>query len=175
MTIVCARCGTPSTRGRQGTPWCEHCGIWLVCDQVTGEWISFAEHAHRQPRYRELQAIAHTRDAATAAQPTAEAIMPSGWHATIGEPSHGGCYTLDLHPPAQPVDVYAYLLPPYGGYDWRVRVYNRSTGVCATLFTPGTATAATYPDVPDAVTAALAAVCSATTDRASRCRNGATA
>jgi hypothetical protein len=53
-------------------------------------------------------------------------------------------------------------LLPYRGYDWRVRVYNRTAGVCRTLFTPGTTTAATYKDMPDALTAAVAAVRSAT-------------
>ncbi len=161
-TIVCAHCGTESTTRRQGIPWCANCGIWLVRDEVTAEWISFAEHAHRQPRYRELEAIAQTGDAATAAQPTVDALLPAGWHSSIAEPSHGGCFTLDLHPPAGPVDLYAYLVPPVGGYDWRVRVYNHSTGVCRTLFTPATATAATYRDVPEAVTAAIAAVQAAT-------------
>jgi len=134
-----------------------------VHDEPTGQWVSFAEHAWRQPQAQELQAIAQTRDAATAAQPAALALLPPGWHTAVGEPSHCGCYTLDLHPPARPVDLYAYLVPPYRGHDWRVRVYNRTAGVCRALFTPGTATAATYPDVP----AAVDAVRSATTASAS--------
>lgn len=157
MSIVCAHCGTPSTHQRQAIPWCVHCGIWLVHDEPTGQWVSFAEHAWRQPRALQLQAIAQTRDAATAAQPAALALLPPGWHTAVGEPSHGGCCTLDLHPPAGPVDLYAYLVPPYRGYDWRVRVYNRTAGVCRALFTPGAATAA--------VTAAVDAVHSAITGR----------
>lgn len=156
MRIVCARCGTPSATLRQGTPWCTRCGIWLVYDEVTGEWISVAEHAHRQPVYQRRQAIAATRDAALAARPDVEALLPDGWHAVVGEPAHAGCYTLDLHPPAGPVDVYAYLVPPIGRYAWRVRVYHRGIGVCRTLFIPGTATPATFAQPTDAVPAALA-------------------
>jgi hypothetical protein len=165
MSMVCAHCGTPSTHQRQAIPWCTQCGIWLVHDEPTGQWVSFAEHAWRQPRVLQLQAIAQTRDAATAAQPTALALLPPGWHTAVGEPAHVGCYTLDLHPPAGPVDLYAYLVPPYRGRDWRVRVYNRTAGVCRALFTADTATAATFPDVPAAVTAAVDAVRSAITGR----------
>jgi hypothetical protein len=158
MTIVCARCSTPSTTRRQGIPWCTQCRIWLVHDEVTGEWISFAEHAHRQPVYQRRQAIAATRDAARAAQSTVVALLPAGWRTRLGEPAHGGCYTLDLHPPTAPVDVYGYLVPPIGGYAWRIPVYHRGIGVCRTLFLPGTATPATFPQAADAVPTALAAV-----------------
>ena len=54
--------------------------------------------------------------------------------------------------------MYAYLVPPIGGYDWRVRVYHRAVGVCRTLFIPATATPATFPAAADAVPAAVAAV-----------------
>src|SRR5262249_23369170 len=129
MTIACAHCGTEPTSRRQGIPWCDHCGIWLVRDERTAQWTSFAEHAHRQPRYGQRKGTARTGDAATAAQPVADALLPAGWHSSLAEPSHGGCSTLDLHPSAGPVDAYAYLVPPIGGHDWRVRVYHRTTGV----------------------------------------------
>jgi hypothetical protein len=173
-SIVCAHCGTESTARRQGRGWCVPCGIWLIRDEETTEWISVAEHAHCQPRYRQRQAIAQTSDAARAAQPAADALLPAGWRSSLTEASHGGCCTLDLHPPAGPVDVYAYLVPPIGGFGWRVRVHNRTTGVCRALFTPGTATAVTFPDVPAAVEAAIAAVHAATTTVADAVRTGAT-
>lgn len=166
MSIVCARCGMPSTTRRQRLPWCTRCEIWLVHDEVTGQWISFAEHAHRQPVYQRRQAIAATRAAALAARPSVEALLPAGWHACLGEPAHSGGYTLDLHPPAGPVDVYAYLVPPIGRYAWRVRVYHRGIGVCQTLFTPGTATPATFTQPADAVPTVLAAVDQARTSAA---------
>src|SRR5262249_58975681 len=82
MTIVCARCGTQPTTHRQGIPWCEHCGIWLVRDEVTEQWVSFAERAHREPDHRHRQAVALTREAAIAAQPAVDALLPAG------RPSH---------------------------------------------------------------------------------------
>ncbi len=118
--------------------------------------------AHRQPLYQRRQAIAATRDAALAARSSVAALLPAGWRTCLGAPAHGGCYTLDLHPPAGPADmygdVYGYLVPPIGGYTWRVRVYHRGSGVCRTVFIPGTATPATFPQAADAVPAVLAAV-----------------
>ncbi len=153
---------TAPTR-HQGTTWCVHCGIWLVHDEMTGAWISFAEHVHRRPVYQCRQAIATAREAALAAQPAVESLLPAGWHSRIGDASHGGCYTLDLHPPTGPVDLYAYLVAPTGDDGWRVRLYHRGIGVCRTLFIPVTATPATFPEAADAMPQAVAAVTEART------------
>jgi hypothetical protein len=91
----------PNPPPGQGMPWCAPCEIWLVHDEVTDEWISFAEHAGRRPAYQRRQAIAATREIAVAAAPAVSALLPTGWHSHLGEPAHGGRYTLDLHPPAR--------------------------------------------------------------------------
>lgn len=157
-SIVCARCGTPSTSRRRGTPWCGQCGIWLFRDEVTNEWISCAEYAHREPAYRRRQAVAATQQAAVTAQRSVALLLPAGWHTQIAEPVGGGCYTLSLYPPTAAADRYAYLIPPIGGYDWRVRVCDPVARVCRTLFIPGTAEPATFGDAVDAARAGLSAV-----------------
>jgi hypothetical protein len=158
MTIICARCGTASDTRRDHLPWCQVCGIYLFHDEHTDEWISGAELAYRQPTYQRRAASAATRDAALAAQPAVQELLPPGWRAHLGEASHGGCFTLDLYPPSAVFDGYPYLVPPIEGRLWRVRVYDRGAAVCQALLAPHRSEVATFPDATVAARAGIAAV-----------------
>ena len=176
-TIVCGHCGTPATprSGRPvtaGKPWCQVCGIWLTVCEVTGEWVSYAEAEARATHARHARIIESTRETANAAVDLARCLVRDGWLVTAGQVVEGACHTLDLRPPAGPVDVHAYLTPPHhipphrsardctalycGG--WHVRVHNRTQGVDFPLYNPGGAHAASFDTLAEAVDAALTAV-----------------
>jgi hypothetical protein len=156
-SIVCGQCGTSAT-GRSGRPWCQACGIWLTVCELTGDWVSYAEAEARKTRARHARIIETTREAAHAAVDPARRLIPDGWQAKAGQVMEGACHTLEVYPPAGPVDVHAYLTPPHCGGGWYVRVSNRTQGVDFPLYTCGGAHAASFDSLAEAVTAAVTAV-----------------
>jgi len=156
--LVCAHCGTTSTERRGDAPWCTPCGIHLVLDEPSGEWTSVAGRAHRQIEARNARLIERTRRAALSSVEPAQNLIPDGWRAHAEQCAPGGILTLALHPPAGPVDAYAYLTPPHAERGWYVRVDNRSRGVDFPLYVAGGARAAYFATLAEAVQAAVTAV-----------------
>lgn len=155
MTITCAHCGTAPTTRAGAPPWCPRCEIWLFRCDLTGDWVSAATRRRRQADAANARAIAASRDAAHAAQPEAQRLLPTDWSATVSQGITGAPYSLYLRPAPSEVDVYAYLSPPDGDRGWYVRIHNRTDHP---VYIPGGARAAYFTTVADAVAAAVNAV-----------------
>jgi hypothetical protein len=156
--IMCAACGTTTTDRRDRRPWCTPCGIWLVLDPSTGDWVSHAERAHRAKVARDTLEIDQSRRAVAAAIGHARTLVPAGWRAQARQARPDVCHAIDIHPPAGAVDVTAYLLPAGSDRGWHVQIHNRTRRVGFPLYTRGGAEAAYYATVDDAVTAAVTAL-----------------
>ena len=157
--IACSECGasttTRTTTCDDNRPWCPQCSTWLVHCDLTGQWVT---PATRQWRLREAaveQQIRASRDAAEAALPDAEALLPAGWRVTVEQGLPRATHVLTIRPAVAPVDVTAHLSPPHGGAGWSVQIHNRTTGVGFPLYIPGGAHAEHFTTVGDAVTAAI--------------------
>lgn len=161
MTIThvhCWLCGTQAAARRHGAPRCPGCGIYLVQDEPTGEWVSHAELEHRRRQAHDAPVIEATRQLAFDALPAVQAHVPDNWQATVAQPPSGATWALTIHPPAGPIDVYAYLSPPHSDRGWHVRIHNRTEKVGFPLYTAGGAQAAQFGTLPDAVDAAVTAL-----------------
>ena len=159
MIVTCATCGTAaaSTGREDGVPWCPGCSIWLFPCELTGDWVGAAMQRQRQVDADNERAVAATHDAAQAALPEAQKLIPSSWRATIHQMMTGAYYMLRIFPPLGAVDVSAYLTPPHADRGWHVEIHNRTRRISFPLYVPGGARAGHYATVPEAVDAALAA------------------
>jgi hypothetical protein len=161
MTIThvhCWRCGTQAAVRRHVAPRCPGCGIYLVRDEPTGEWVTHAELERRHRQAHDAPVIEATRQLAFDALPAVQAHVPDHWQATVDPPSSGATWALTIHPAAGPIDVHAYLTPPHSNRGWYVRIHNRTEKVGFPLYTAGGAHAAQFGTLPDAVDAALTAL-----------------
>lgn len=156
---VCQRCQTSIEQVRDGHLWCGGCGRYLIHDPERGDWITFAEREYRQ------RADAHQRQVALSAELAHRAVAalrdrkPPGWQVAAGQHVDAAIHTVDITPPAGPVDAVASLLPPEGtGQGWRVRIHNRTRRVAFPLYQAGGAEAASFDTVGDAADAAVRAL-----------------
>jgi hypothetical protein len=159
-TIICHHCGTTSTGLRDGVPWCLTCRCWLTRCELTGEWVSCAEHERRKAHARNAQLIDETRLGALGALDLTLTLIPHGWRAQVTHLSPGAYWTLDLHPPTGPITVVASLTSPHAGQSegWHVGIHNRTRAVAFPLYTAGGTRAAYYTRVQDALAAAIHAI-----------------
>jgi len=157
-SIRCARCGATPATPEQGLPWCATCGIWLVRDEPTGEWVGVAERQRRRKRARDAVAIQETHDLVHGGLAAARSRLPEGWRGVTDLPLPGAIWSLTIQPPGGPVQVEAYLVPSDTNRGWYVRIHNRTEGVGFPLYTPGGAHAAHYATLDQAVDAAVTAL-----------------
>ncbi len=158
--VVCHHCEASTDLVGQGRRWCGPCGIWLVPDPVTRQWVSHAECLHRGTARRAAARARADSWAVTAALARIRRAVPTGW--TV-DPSGSPRTCVRVRPPAGSVDVAAYLVPPRSHVPgWTIHVDNRARGVAAAVFGPAGTHADRFDDPGAAARAAvlrLAAEC----------------
>jgi hypothetical protein len=165
----CAQCEATLAVTNPDQVRCAQCGLYLILDDVTGEWISPAEHDRRQREARTAQVIEESRIAVGASLAEAAALLPDGWTIETGQIMDGSVHALTVAVPPQPgpadasteacadgdAIAVASLIPPSDSCGWKVRVCNRVQRVGYPLFTDGGARAAQYATVAAAMNAAV--------------------
>jgi len=167
--IRCAQCGADLTVANPHQVRCPQCGLYLVLDDVTGEWISPAERDRRQREARTAQFIEESRLTVQAHLAEATVLLPDGWSIESGQIMDGSVHALTVAVPPQPgpadaatgaitgnrVIAIATLTPPSDGLGWHVEVSNRVQRVSYPLFAGGGVRAAEYATVAAAMDAAV--------------------
>jgi hypothetical protein len=169
--IRCAQCGATFSVADPCQVQCPRCGLHLVLDGTSGEWISPAELDHRQRAARTAQTIEASLLAVEAHLGEATALLPEGWRIDSGPVMDGSVHVLTIAVPADPSPAamstgagsgrdaiaVASLIPrPDNG--WHVEVFNRARRISYPLYTHGGAHAARYATVAAAMNAAINAL-----------------
>ncbi|MGH3737833.1 MAG: hypothetical protein ACRDT6_19810 [Micromonosporaceae bacterium] len=126
--------------------------------EPTGEWVGYGEREQRQRR-ADLWRLVHASETAVhACLQQARELAPAGWRVDATQAAAGAWpFYLRLTPPPGSPDVTASLHPPITGDGWYVQVSDRVDRVGYPLYTAGVR-AASYPELPDAIAAAVNAV-----------------
>ncbi|MGI5213335.1 hypothetical protein [Plantactinospora sp. CA-290183] len=149
-TIVCATCTNPGG-SRNGRPWCDPCGIWLVLHEPSGQWVSYAEREYRQRAAETEQAIAASIRLVDEHLARVHELLPEGWSARTHQAMRGALYAIAIDAPDGVIDATSYLQPPTGRFERTVTVHNRVTGVGFPSFADGGARAASFHTVDAAI------------------------
>ncbi|ROO60329.1 hypothetical protein EDC02_2190 [Micromonospora sp. Llam0] len=157
-TPVCSGCATVSEQVREGHPWCDVCGWYLVYDPDHSDWTSFAERKYRRRAADYERRVTASAEQVHRASAALRDRVPDGWRVSACQHGDGAIHTVDIRPPTGTIDATACLTPPDDDGGWHVRVHNRAQRIDFPLYRAGGARAASFASPGDALDAAVNAL-----------------